>query len=265
MTSSRFIDRRTFIKGVGVAMALPWLESVARAAEPARPGRMIILTQKFGMYAPSFHPDTEGTDYEITEGLKPLERHRNRITVFKNLGLAVSGGHAAAPCILSDMKRTDASSHPDGGLTIDARAAELYATATRFPMLNLWGNPDNDQHTSFSRNGAKIPYVASPIELFRLLFADLSAEEKGKRQVELLGDHSVLDTVNESASSSRRNCHRATSSASTNTSPPSVTRKRSSRRTRIGWRSRNPGPTPFSKEKSKLPGRRVRSRHTTPS
>jgi hypothetical protein len=199
MTASRFIDRRTFIKGVGVAMALPWLESIARAAEPIRPGRMIILTQKFGMYAPSFHPDTEGTDYEITEGLKPLERHRNRMTVFKNLGLAVSGGHAAAPCILSDMKRTDASSHPDGGLTVDARAAELYATATRFPMLNLWGNPDNDQHTSFSRNGAKIPYVTSPVELFRLLFADLSAEEKGKRQVELLGDHSVLDTVNESA------------------------------------------------------------------
>ncbi len=199
MTSSRFIDRRTFIKGVGVALALPWLESVARAAEPTRSGRMIIVTQKFGMYAPSFHPDTEGADYEITDGLKPLERHRSRMTVFKNLGLAVSGGHAAAPCILSDMKRTDAGSHPDGGLTVDARAAEHYATATRFPMLNLWGNPDNDQHTSFSRNGAKIPYVTSPIELFRLLFADLSAEEKDKRQVELLGDRSVLDTVNESA------------------------------------------------------------------
>lgn len=198
MTSSRFIDRRTFIKGVGVALALPWLESVARAAEPTRSGRMIIVTQKFGMYAPSFHPDTEGADYEITDGLKPLERHRSRMTVFKNLGLAVSGGHAAAPCILSDMKRTDAGSHPDGGLTVDARAAEHYATATRFPMLNLWGNPDNDQHTSFSRNGAKIPYVTSPIELFRLLFADLSAEEKDKRQVELLGDRSVLDTVNES-------------------------------------------------------------------
>jgi hypothetical protein len=66
-------------------------------------------------------------------------------------------------------------------------------------MLNLWGNPDNDQHTSFSRNGAKIPYVTSPVELFRLLFADLSAEEKAQRQFELLGDHSALDTVNESA------------------------------------------------------------------
>ena len=193
-----FIDRRTFIKGIGVAIALPWLETTARA-EPSHPKRMIHVTHKFGMYAPSFHPETNGPDYAITDGLRPLERHRRELSVFKNLGLSVSGGHAAAPCILSDMPRSEAASHPDGGITVDARAAEHYATATRYPMLNLWGNPDNDQHTSFARSGAKIPYITSPIELFNLLFAEESDADKDRRRNELAGNRSVLDTVNESA------------------------------------------------------------------
>ncbi len=199
----RFIDRRTFIKGLGVAIALPWLESVpaveSAAATPTKPRCMINITHKFGMYAPTFHPLKEGSDYEMTDGLRPLERHRKDVTVFKNLGLSVSGGHAAAPCILSDMKRTEALSHPDGGITVDARAAEMYATATRFPLLNLWGNPDNDQHTSFARSGAKIPYVTSPLALFHLLFSEQTGDEKRSRAAELTGNRSVLDTVNESA------------------------------------------------------------------
>ena len=202
-TTATFIDRRTLLKGLGVAIALPWLESLA-GAEPVGAGPvhhpcMINVTHKFGMYAPTFHPATAGADWEMTDGLRPLERHRARMTVFKNLGLSVTGGHAAAPCILSDMKRTEAASHPDGGITVDARAAELYATATRFPMLNLWGNPDNDQHTSFARSGAKIPYITTPLDLFNLLFTEQTADEKIARASELAGNRSVLDAVNESA------------------------------------------------------------------
>ncbi len=196
--ASSFIDRRTFIRGIGVALVLPWLETTA-SAEAIHPGRMINVTHKFGMYAPSFHPKANGPDFEITDGLKPLERHRSEISVFKNLGLSVSGGHAAAPCILSDMTRSEAASHPDGGITVDARAAEHYATATRYPILNLWGNPDNDQHTSFARSGAKIPYVASPIDLFNLLFSEESQEGKNRKRAELEGNRSVLDAVNENA------------------------------------------------------------------
>ena len=79
------------------------------------------------------------------------------------------------------MKRSEAAHTPMACITVDARAAELYATATRFPILNLWGNPDNDQHTSFSRSGAKIPYVGSPMELFNLLFTEQTAEGKAAR------------------------------------------------------------------------------------
>lgn len=201
--TTSFIDRRTFIKGLGVSFALPWLESLP-AAEPGKtvpeaPRRMVNVTHKFGMYAPTFHPEKAGTDYVMTDGLRPLERHRKNITVFKNLGLSVQGGHAAAPCILSDMKRTEAISHPDGGITVDARAAELYATATRFPLLNLWGNPDNDQHTSFARSGAKVPYITSPLELFQVLFNEQTDDEKKARAQDLARNHSVLDTVAESA------------------------------------------------------------------
>lgn len=212
-----FIDRRTFIKGLGVSLALPWLESLAGAepgkALPENPRRMINVTHKFGMYAPTFHPEKEGANYEMTDGLRPLERHRKDMTVFKNLGLSVLGGHAAAPCVLSDMKRTEAISHPDGGITVDARAAELYATATRFPLLNLWGNPDNDQHSSFTRSGAKVPYISSPLDLFHILFTEQTDEEKAARARDLSANRSILDTVTESAKRfsntvSKRDVHR---------------------------------------------------------
>lgn len=215
--TSTFLDRRTFIKGLGVTFALPWLESLSGAepgkAVPANPRRMINVTHKFGMYAPTFHPEKEGVDYEMTDGLRPLERHRKHMTVFKNLGLSVQGGHAAAPCVLSDMKRTEAISHPDGGITVDARAAEIYATATRFPLLNLWGNPDNDQHGSFTRSGAKVPYITSPVELFHLLFTEQSNDEKSTRARDLSANRSVLDTIAESAKRfsttvSKRDVHR---------------------------------------------------------
>ena len=198
-----FVDRRTFIKGMGVVFALPWLESLAGAEPgkvmPQHHRRMINVTHKFGMYAPTFHPQKEGVDYEMTDGLRPLERHRQDMTVFKNIGLSVLGGHAAAPCVLSDMKRTEAISHPDGGITVDARAAELYATATRFPLLNLWGNPDNDQHGSFTRSGAKVPYITSPLQLFHLLFTEQTTDEKSRHARDLSANRSVLDTVAESA------------------------------------------------------------------
>ena len=76
---SAFIDRRTLLRGFGVVLALPWLESL-RGSEPGGPGtgqprRMINVTHKFGMYAPTFHPATAGAGWEMTDGLRPLERH----------------------------------------------------------------------------------------------------------------------------------------------------------------------------------------------
>ena len=81
-------NRRQFLKGAGVAMALPLLESLpevraaqkaARAKGPVK--RFVCLSNNYGIYRKGFFPSTAGADYALTPTLKPLERHRKEFTV----------------------------------------------------------------------------------------------------------------------------------------------------------------------------------------
>ena len=89
-------NRRQFLKGAGVAMALPLLESLpeVRAAQKAAKGagpvkRFVCLSNNYGIYKNGFFPTSAGTDYALTPTLKPLERHRKDFTVFSNLDLSL--------------------------------------------------------------------------------------------------------------------------------------------------------------------------------
>src|SRR5712692_6316451 len=84
------LPRRTFLRGIGAAIALPFLDSMVpalRAASTATPvQRMGFFYVPNGMFLPNFHPAGEGgTNFEITPILKPLEALREHITVFSGL------------------------------------------------------------------------------------------------------------------------------------------------------------------------------------
>src|SRR5690242_7395574 len=83
------LDRRTVLRGLGTALALPLMEAMlpnARAAEPAaRPKRLQIFYTPNGMIMQSFTPTTAGRDYAMTPTLAPLEPFRNRFTVVTGL------------------------------------------------------------------------------------------------------------------------------------------------------------------------------------
>lgn len=194
-------DRRTFLKGAGIALALPLLNSLPAAEPPAaKPvSRLVIHTHQFGMYAPGFHPVGHGRDWPMTDGLRPLAGVRDHITVFSHLHLGFTGGHDAAPAILCDRKRSEAAHAPDGGMSVDARAAEAVADHTRYPMLALWGDPDHDKHTSFTRSGTYVPPLRRPLDLFRTLFRQENAGERADLEQRLADEHSVLDAVRTSA------------------------------------------------------------------
>ena len=65
----RTLSRRTFLRGVGVAMALPLLESMtpvfARAREPESPRRMFAVCNNLGLLPDRFFPKNSGRDYEL--------------------------------------------------------------------------------------------------------------------------------------------------------------------------------------------------------
>ena len=109
-----FIPRRSFLKGAGVAIALPMLEAmtpVGRAATQSdRPvKRFVCLSSNYGIYRKAFFPkaDQVGVDYEMPETLKPLERHRKDFTVFSNLD---HGKHNRSPGCARVAQRRPTSS-----------------------------------------------------------------------------------------------------------------------------------------------------------
>ena len=78
------VDRRQFLSGLGVTLALPWLESSAMAEAP-RSKRLVCVGNHLGFYPGNFFPKTAGKNYETSSTLKPLEKHRDDLTVFSHL------------------------------------------------------------------------------------------------------------------------------------------------------------------------------------
>ena len=70
------VDRRTFLRASGVALALPMLESMhpvfARAAVES-PRRLVTICNSLGLYSDSWFPATTGTDYEATQYLSLID------------------------------------------------------------------------------------------------------------------------------------------------------------------------------------------------
>ena len=189
------LPRRTFLKGAGACIALPFMESLlprsARAVEQASQApRLAVVTVPFGMVVDEFHPTTTGKDYKLSPTLKPLAKYRNEFTAFSNLDHGVRGGHAANHALLSGVLSTERAGYPDGNLSIDQRAAELVGHNTRYPSLVFWR-----QGMSFTRTGVRVPAVVKPSDAFRLLFENDSADKKKFDRAALGSSGSILDAV----------------------------------------------------------------------
>src|SRR5437868_13785478 len=189
------IGRRSFLKAAGVTIALPALESLPRmlfAAEAKAPSRrMVCVGNEFGMYPGAFWPQKLGPDYELTKLLEPLAPHRKQLTLFSHLDHGVKGGHFAVHTFLTGVKAAEAKATPEGGISLDQRAAEFVGSQTRFPSLTI-GSEDGlagGCQMSWTRSGARIPAITGPRELFRMLFVDDDgrAKEQAADRIALQG------------------------------------------------------------------------------
>jgi hypothetical protein len=197
--NKRDTTRRTVLKGMGVSLTLPLLESLMPrvafgASAPVSAQRMAVITVPFGMVVDKFHPAQVGTDYELPPTLQPLNKLRDDFTVFSNLDHDVRGGHAANHTLLSGVKSTERVGYPDGNITVDQRAAELVGHNTRFPSLVFW-----DDGMSFTRTGVRVPAVAKPSDAFKLMFVDDSEEQKKFNRASVESSGSILDAILEDA------------------------------------------------------------------
>src|SRR3954464_15297490 len=107
---ARTLSRRTFLRGTGVAMALPLLDAMRPAAGTDRapvPRRMVAVCSNLGFHTPFLFPEKAGAGYEPTPYLEALGPLREHVSVFSGLSHpGVDGGHSA------EMSFLTAAPHP---------------------------------------------------------------------------------------------------------------------------------------------------------
>lgn len=199
MSTYRQFARRTLLRGAGVSLMLPLLESMTPAAaarafganiEPPR--RMICINTTLGLHTPNLFPTQAGRDYELTPYLEPIRDFRNDMTVFSGLSHPdVDGGHPAELCYLTSAPHPRADNFKNT-ISLDQYAVEQLAPDTRFDSLVLASS-----HTgmSITRGGVPIPAEQRPSRVFRNMFvAGTPAEVKAQVQ-RLKQGQSIMDTL----------------------------------------------------------------------
>jgi hypothetical protein len=182
-------DRRLFLRGAGVALALPWLESLARAnlAPSITPKRFLSVYHPDGVGLPlksdpawndwSWFPRGGEKDFQLTKVLDVLEPLRSEITVYSGLSHPAARkvhGHSNA-----DQYLTGADIGGEGpyknSISVDQVIAEHAGEFTRHASLVMStnggiGGPRGAQTQSYNREGRPIPAMNKPKQIFDTLF-----------------------------------------------------------------------------------------------
>ena len=202
------LSRRTFLRGSGVAMALPMLEAMVPTARAARRAnapvkRFVCLSNNYGVYQKAFFPkeDQVGAKYDMPETLRSLEKHRRDFTVFSNLDHGFTGGHQGVPVLLSGVRPVLAHNYAEGNISLDQKLAEHHGAATRFPSMTL--GVRERILLSFTRTGVQIPTIDMKAA-YRAMFFEDSPEKKAAAGERFKRHSSILDVVGEQAKSLNR-------------------------------------------------------------
>lgn len=204
--SNRSLPRRTFLRGLGVGLALPLLDAmtpaIVRASEAttssasAPPRRMLAICNNLGLLPEKFFPSQAGKQYELSPYLQTLRDFRDDFTVFSGVWHPdVDGGHPADICFLT------AAPHPGSGgfrntISLDQYLAERVGHLTRFPSLTLGVNVRQGQRSlSWTGAGVMIPCEEKASEIYKQLFLQGAASDVDRQVRRLQLGQSIMDAV----------------------------------------------------------------------
>jgi len=222
---SWMIDRRSFLRGAGVAVALPWLEAMGRALPaPAgageAPRRMAFVYFPNGCSLPPtddeqhrqwrWFPDGEGADFRFTKVLEPLEAHRGRLSVLGGLSHPKSRellGHLAGDTWLTagDLRGGEYKNR----ISLDQVAARQLKRHTRYPSFSFSadggvGYKSRVSTLSFDASGKPIPSEHRHRSIFERYFAPGGGATTDDRRRSLQAKQKIVDLVQEDGAALRR-------------------------------------------------------------
>src|SRR5712671_544396 len=215
MTTHRF-SRRTMLRGLGVTMALPWLESLCvwgdepggnlRSSEA--PVRLAVLFAGNGFHSKEWWAKGEGDQMEFGQVLAPLAEHRRKMLFIRGLynAEALKGNiHSSQTGNLLSGAPLASGGEIRSGTSIDQWLARNYGRSTKVPSLVLGcekSNPSVHKNYSMlysSHISWSSPTTPTPLELYPALAFDRLFKDAVSK-----GDKSVLDAVWTDAKDLRR-------------------------------------------------------------
>ena len=147
--TNKSMARRAFLRGTGVALALPWLESLAVRmpfAPKQPPVRMAILVTPNGVLPSSWLPERTATGWQPSFTLLPLQERVREVSVLTGLanrGSFDGDGHYAkvAPLLTGKTIRRTGGRDLLNGVSMDQVAARVIGGRTLLPSLELGCDP----------------------------------------------------------------------------------------------------------------------------
>jgi hypothetical protein len=203
----RHVSRRAVLQGVGVTLALPFLDAMhpaltaerSTAAAPAR--RLLIVEYPHGVVDDTWNPVGEGAGYRMSEGLAPLEHHRDKFIVLRGLTSSPDRTKSdfhdrAIATFLTGCEPT--AGKVQVGTSVDQIAARKLGTETQFASLELSTQPPTGYVTPCFRDATtNLPMECNPRLVFERLFGDADTLDPAAQAARASEDASILDVVTE--------------------------------------------------------------------
>jgi hypothetical protein len=223
--TKKYISRRTVLRGAGVALALPLLDSMVPAQTPLRATAAVPKTRFTGIFVP--HGMAPG--YWIPDGpvlksgglpsiMEPLDPFIDRTTIISGLwtksaepppGVTGADHWVAAAYLCANKPKKTTGSDIEDGTTIDQIIAEKIGQDSLLPSLQLaiedpGANSSNcgegyscayTNSISWSAPNRPLPMELNPQVVFERLFGDVQAKTPQDRQARREQDRSILDSV----------------------------------------------------------------------
>ena len=223
MITKMALPRRTFLRGVGATLALPFLDAMvpaltAMSRTAAAPTRRLGFTYvPNGVIFDGWTPTTDGAGFELPSILTPLEGHRDQVVVVSNLALRTgeaaegegAGNHSRASASWLNAVRPKKTTGADirAGTTIDQIAANAIGQDTPLRSLEVAamdftavGGCDVGYACTYSNTVSwrtpttPLPMQTNPRVIFERLFGEVGRGIDVRRR-ELAEDRSILDAI----------------------------------------------------------------------
>jgi hypothetical protein len=210
------LSRRTMLRGLGVSLALPWMESLTAAGEPAVAGaaaaapplRLAVLFAGNGFHSKEWWAEGVGSEMKLGKVLEPVADFREKLLFVKGLynAEATKGNiHSSQTGNILSGAPLASGGEIRSGTSFDQHLAQTYGRGTKVPSLVLAcekSNPSVHKNYSMlysSHISWSSPTTPTPLEIYPALAFDRLFKDEAHA-----GDASVLDAVLETADDLRR-------------------------------------------------------------